>query len=71
MSAAGSLRRDDACAVAASVVAEGDGLAVEIGDGDKPTEVVVCESHGDFLALKKSVCVCGFEIGRLALTLEV
>jgi hypothetical protein len=58
-------RRDDACAIAASVVREDHGLAVEVGDGDESAEVVVCESHGNFLALYKSVCVCGFEIGRL------
>lgn len=55
MSAAGSSRRDDACAVAASVVAEGDSLAIEIGDGDESAEVVVCKSHGDFLAPLRSI----------------
>jgi hypothetical protein len=55
MSAAGSLGRNNTCAVAASVVAERDSFAIEIGDGDESAEVVVCESHGDFLALQGSI----------------
>ncbi len=43
-------RRDHACAIAAGVVCKRHGFAVEVGDGDESAEVVVCESHGDFLA---------------------
>ncbi|MFA7340988.1 MAG: hypothetical protein WC028_29660 [Candidatus Obscuribacterales bacterium] len=66
-----SSSRDDAGSVAAGVVHERHGLAVEIRDGDQSAEIVVCESHGVFLALFKERVVWVCLIGRLAVTLEL
>lgn len=45
----GASSRDHTRSVAAGVVDESDGFAVEIRDGDESAQIVVCESHGVFL----------------------